>query len=95
MMERVSKLGPTAAVGAIKSTGARAQSPNASSHAVTGKSLPKLIELARALTEQGPPVDYAKIAQIRQAIAQGEYHIDTEAIASAILRYGASANSDD
>lgn len=50
-------------------------------------SLPKLVNLARELAEQGPPVDHAKIAQVRQAIAQGSYHIDTEKLATAILLY--------
>lgn len=95
MIERVSKPGPTAAVGAVKATGGQGRSAVAPGNTEPGKSLPKLIQLARELTEQGPPVDYAKIAQIRQAIAKGEYHIDTDAIASAILRYGASPNSDD
>lgn len=51
--------------------------------------LPKLVQLARALSDQGPPVDQAKIARVRQAIAEGNYHIDTDAIANAILLFSA------
>lgn len=53
-------------------------------------SLPKLVHLAAELASQGPPVDYARIAPIRQAIAMGAYRIDHEAIASALLA-GANA----
>lgn len=51
-------------------------------------SLPKLVGMAQELAKAGPPIDYAKIAQIRQAIAQGTYEIDPSAIASAMLAYG-------
>jgi negative regulator of flagellin synthesis FlgM len=50
-------------------------------------SLSKLTAAARELAEAGPPVDYAKIAQIRQAIATGAYQPDADAIASAVLRH--------
>ncbi|MGB5077752.1 MAG: flagellar biosynthesis anti-sigma factor FlgM [Sphingorhabdus sp.] len=49
-------------------------------------SLSKLISLARTLADQGPPIDTAKIAQVRQAIADGSYQIDVEALANAMLR---------
>lgn len=51
------------------------------------QSLPTLVSLAADLAQQGPPVDYAKIAQIRQAIASGTYEIDFRATAAAILGY--------
>lgn len=66
------------------------------SKAIAGKSapqpgasttLPKLVQLARELSNQGPPIDQAKIARVRQAIAEGNYHIDTDAIANAILLF--------
>lgn len=47
--------------------------------------LPKLTALARQLVSEGPPYDLARIAQLSQAIASGEYKIDTAAIADAIL----------
>jgi negative regulator of flagellin synthesis FlgM len=55
-------------------------------------SLSKLINLARTLADQGPPIDSAKIAQVRQAIADGNYQIDVEALANAMLRYSAKVN---
>jgi negative regulator of flagellin synthesis FlgM len=51
------------------------------------KSLPKLVTLASALAEQGPPVDFAKIAQVRQAIALGTYRVNPEAIAEGMMRF--------
>ena len=51
------------------------------------KSLPKLVSLANALAEQGPPVDFAKIAQVRQAIALGTYRIEPDKIAEAMTRF--------
>jgi flagellar biosynthesis anti-sigma factor FlgM len=51
-------------------------------------SLPKLIRLAGDLANQGPPVDYARISEIRQAIALGTYRADPERIGDAMLRFG-------
>ena len=43
--------------------------------------------MARELADAGPPVDHARIAQIRQAISLGSYRIDPGAIADAMLLY--------
>lgn len=50
-------------------------------------SLSKLTALARELSDAGPPVDHARIAQIRQAISLVSYRIDPGAIADAVLLY--------
>lgn len=55
------------------------------------KSLPKLVSLANELADQGPPVDFAKIAQVRQAIALGTYRVSPEAIAEGIMRFAGKA----
>ena len=55
------------------------------------KSLPKLVSLANELAEQGPPVDFAKIAQVRQAIALGTYRVSPDAIAEGIMRFAGKA----
>lgn len=47
----------------------------------------QLKNLARTLASGRPPVDNARIAQIRQAIANGEYRADTQEIADAMLRH--------
>ncbi len=52
------------------------------------RSLPKLLSLASELASQGPPVDYAKIARVKEAIILGTYRVRPEAIADAILRFG-------
>lgn len=72
-----------------KDDGARAtRSETASARPVAaGTSLPKLVSLAADLAKAGPPVDYAKIAQLRQAIAQGEYSVDVDAIAGSMIRF--------
>lgn len=47
----------------------------------------RLTGLARTLASQEPPIDHARIAQIRQAIASGGYRPEAEAIAKAMLRH--------
>ena len=47
----------------------------------------QLTNLVRALASGGPPVDHARIAQIRQAIATGSYSADAQEIADAMLRH--------
>ncbi len=53
-------------------------------------SLPALVTLAQDLAKQGPPVDYARIAQISQAIAQGSFAIDVREIARAMVNSGST-----
>ena len=69
--------------------GDAATTPTSAKAEVPGQSvsLTKLTAAARELAEAGPPVDYAKIAQIRHAIANGSYRADAEAIADAVLRH--------
>jgi flagellar biosynthesis anti-sigma factor FlgM len=50
--------------------------------------LPMLLNLAQELTQQGPPIDHAKVAEIRDAIGGRSYKIDANAIASAIVSFG-------
>ena len=49
--------------------------------------LPQLLELVAELSTSGPPVDHARIAQVRRAIADGSYRIDPGALAKAIIRH--------
>lgn len=46
-----------------------------------------LTDLARQLSKQAPPIDHAKIAQIRTAIAQGHNNVDAEQVATALARH--------
>jgi negative regulator of flagellin synthesis FlgM len=56
-------------------------------HPTTKVSLSKLTAVARELAAGEAPVDFARIAQIRQAIALGSYRIDPSVVADAVLRH--------
>lgn len=45
----------------------------------------KLTALVHDLALQPPPVDHARIAQLRQAIASGDYRVDVKIIAGAMI----------
>jgi negative regulator of flagellin synthesis FlgM len=60
-----------------------------SDQAGNAASLPTLLSLAAQLAEQGPPVDYPRIAQLRQAIADASYSVDPDRIAQSILAFHA------
>jgi flagellar biosynthesis anti-sigma factor FlgM len=55
--------------------------------APTGASVPRLLDLVADLAHSGPPVDYARIAQVRRAIADGSYKIDADELAKAIVSF--------
>ena len=55
--------------------------------APTGASVPRLLDLVADLAHSGPPVDYARIALVRRAIADGSYKIDADALAKAIVSF--------
>jgi hypothetical protein len=50
-------------------------------------SLPRLLELVSDLSSAPAPVDHAKIAQIRRAIADHNYKIDLNALARSIVYF--------
>lgn len=83
-------IGPTGAIGRLSSgTSSKPVSHTISSGEIAqARSLPKLIRLANELAEQELPIDYAKIAILRQAVALGTYKPDPVAIADAITRFG-------
>ncbi|SKB41992.1 flagellar biosynthesis anti-sigma factor FlgM [Sphingopyxis flava] len=47
----------------------------------------QLISLTRAIAEDGPPVDTARVANLRAAIATGSYRVDADATARAMLAF--------
>jgi len=61
----------------------------AASHSAASAALPgaKLIRLASDLASQPPPVDAARVASLRAAIAEGTYTTDAKNIALAMLSY--------
>ncbi len=89
MVDPVS-LGPARPVQSRTHMVAKAESFSPRQNAVQshpGPSLPRLVSLAAELASQGPPVDEARIAHIRNAIALGTYKIDPALIGIAILSY--------
>lgn len=52
---------------------------------LAGKSLPQLASLAAELSSAPPPVDQARIAEVRASISGGSYQLDPDRIARALL----------
>jgi flagellar biosynthesis anti-sigma factor FlgM len=53
-------------------------------------SLSKLMHIAAQLAQDGPPIDFVKIAQVRRAIADGSYKINPDQIAEIMLHSGST-----
>ena len=89
MIDRISSSKPIAAVAfATKQTDEAATAKLGQNDKSGGAtSLPHLINLVRTLADSGPPIDSAKVARVRQAIAEGNYHVDVEALANAMLTH--------
>jgi len=47
----------------------------------------RLVGLTRAIIEEGPPLDTARVASLRTAIASGIYRVDADATARAMLDF--------
>ncbi len=86
---RLGPVTPITASVARRADVARAVSPDAGS--ASRATLPRLLDLVADLAQSGPPIDYAKIAQVRRAIAEGSYRIDADALAKAILSFAREA----
>lgn len=54
---------------------------------VTSVGIPKLVNITAELAKAGPPMDHAKIDQIRHALSRGEYSHDVDAIAHSMIRF--------
>ena len=56
---------------------------------LTGDSNPiaSLTSTARAIADQGPPVDMDRIGALRSAIADGSYQLDAQQTASAMMGF--------
>ena len=82
MVDTVNMSGPVSRPATIHRLPA-GQAPEQSQQ-TTLADVPNLVRQAAAIADQGPPVDYVKLAQIRTAIFRGDYPIDSRAIANAI-----------
>lgn len=86
-----SKIGPVG--GVIRTVPVRKVASGADADSTAARSAAsvvpgaKLIRLAADLAAQAPPVDTARVASLRTAIAEGTYSADAKNIALAMLRY--------
>jgi anti-sigma28 factor (negative regulator of flagellin synthesis) len=82
--------------GNIGATPAKVASSSAGAGTVATRSTPQLanlLALSRELSEQGPPVDYVRVAQVRRVITDQAFVIDARAIANAIVDFGRTPKS--
>jgi flagellar biosynthesis anti-sigma factor FlgM len=79
---------PTNAVRPSEDAAMQPKTENPSSdRAVRAAPIAKLSQIARELSEGEPPIDHARIAQIRSAIASGKMQVEPNILADAILRH--------
>ena len=67
--------------------GKDARSPASTSDTVELTSSAKLLERLEKNLAAAPGIDSARVETIKQAIANGEYEIDAEAVADAMIRF--------
>ena len=88
-----SKIGPVGAVGRavplrrVASESVAARAPAQLQPAQENLPTAKLTRLANSLADQSPPVDVARVASLRTAIANGSYGVHPAIIASAMLDF--------
>ncbi|WP_439567041.1 flagellar biosynthesis anti-sigma factor FlgM [Sphingopyxis sp.] len=80
----IARTTPLRSVASESAAAARAAAPPA-----VGDNLPaaRLIRLAGGLANQTPPVDVARVASLRSAIASGNYGVHPAIIASAMIDF--------
>ena len=88
-----SKIGPVGGVGRtaplrrVASDNVAARAPAQLQPAQENLPTAKLTRLANSLADQSPPVDVARVASLRTAIANGSYGVHPAIIASAMLDF--------
>ena len=88
-----SKIGPVGGVGRtgplrrVASDHVAARAPAQLPPAQENLPTAKLTRLANSLADQSPPVDVARVASLRTAIANGSYGVHPAIIASAMLDF--------
>lgn len=93
MVDSISNIPGARAVSATARHGAAAQSaspgaaPSLSGESRAGVPM-RTMALVAAIVDQGPPVDADRVAELRDAIAQGRYAPDPHRIAEAMLAFG-------
>lgn len=61
--------------------------PSVAASAYDSAPVASLISTARAIADQGPPVDMDRIASLKSAIADGSYRADANQIASSMMTF--------
>jgi len=82
MVDPVNSSGPAQSVPIVRNSNAKPALPAAGEP--TPSDIPRLVNMAAKIASEGPPIDYAKLAQIRTAIFRGNYPIDTRSVADAM-----------
>ncbi len=83
MVDPVNSSGPAAqSAPVVRNANAKPALPAAGEPAPSD--IPRLVNMAAKIASEGPPIDYAKLAQIRTAIFRGNYPIDTRSVADAM-----------
>jgi len=83
----INAVGPTgiARTPAVRSEGVSQNAPVAKVESTDAKASGGVTTAAAELAAQGAPIDTAKVASIREAIANGTYKIDAKAIANRMI----------
>lgn len=83
----ISGVGPTgiARTATVRSEGTGKNEPVAKVDAADAQASDAVTTPAAELAAQGAPIDSAKVASIREAIANGTYKIDAKAIADRMI----------
>lgn len=82
MVDSANASGPVQRVAALRPASSKAAAPARPKPTLADRQ--GLVRQAAAIADQGPPVDYLKLAQIRAALFRGDYPINSRAIADAI-----------
>lgn len=92
---KIGQVGGIVRTGALRSVASGSTAPTRAPAKLQAAqdSLPaaRLIRLASGLADQAPPVDVARVATLRNAIASGGYGVHPAVIASAMLDFHSGA----
>ena len=83
----VTRIVPARRVGADDTAVSRSAAAYVSPLSSDSSPIASLTSTARAIADQGPPVDMDRITALRSAIADGSYQIDPENIASSMMGF--------
>lgn len=85
MTSKINSLPPIATTPELASVGARKAGPAAKDAISSDTDSLQLTASARTLGDADAPVDSHRVEKLRQAIADGSYHVDADRIAGKLL----------